>query len=437
MNRPLAGTFASLSLVLLAGCEVAQLPADAGTGASPTLPSPARTLLPTGKVAKAVGWVEGDKPLAARGLTVDAFAAGLDHPRWLYLLPNGDLLVAETNAPKREGGGFMQWAMGKVMKRAGAGVPSADRITLLRDADGDGRAEVRSVFAAGLHSPFGMALVGERLFVANTDGIVEFRYTAGAQKVSDARKVVGLPASEPNGHWARNLLASPDGTRLYVTVGSATNIADAGIEAERDRAAIHEVNLATAQRRTFASGLRNPNGLAWEPRTGALWTVVNERDMLGSDLVPDYLTEVQNGAFYGWPWSYYGQTVDDRVKPPNPSAVTRARKPDYALGAHTASLGLAFGDANVLGGQFGEAAYIGQHGSWNRRPFSGYKVVAVPFADGRPMNDGQNKPVDVLTGFIDADGHARGRPVGVIVDRSGALLVADDVGNVIWRVRPE
>jgi len=351
------------------------------------------------------------------------------------VLPNGDVLVAESNSPPRPKGGLVAWAMEKLMARAGAGVPSPNRITLLRDADGDGIAETRSVFASGLNSPFGMALVGERLFVANTDGVVEFRYVDGALKAEGAPKpLVALPANPPNGHWARNVLASRDGTKLYATVGSSSNVADGGIEAERDRAAIHEIDLATGQRRPFAEGLRNPNGLAWHPRTGALWTVVNERDGLGSDLVPDYLTEVRDGAFYGWPWSYYGSHVDGRVKPQQPERVASARVPDYALGAHTASLGLAFGAPQALGGRFGEAAFIGQHGSWNRRPFAGYRVVAVRLDDeGRP----RGLPEDVLTGFLDARGQARGRPVGVAFDAGGALLVADDVGNVIWRVRPE
>jgi glucose/arabinose dehydrogenase len=420
--------------LLLTGCEVAQHPPGAGMGRDPQLPAPERNLLPTVHVAKAVGWAEGAKPVVASGLKVEPFATGLDHPRWLYLLPNGDVLVAETNAPRKEGAGIRQWVMGKVMARAGAGMPSPNRITLLRDADGDGRAETRSVFAANLNSPFGMALVGERLFVANTDGIVELHYSAGAQQASGpAKPLVSLPANAPNGHWARNIIASADGARLYATVGSTSNIAESGIEAEQDRAAIHEVDLASGTRTLFASGLRNPNGLAWNPRSGALWTVVNERDELGSDLVPDYLTEVQRGAFYGWPYSYYGQHVDARVKPQDPERVASALVPDYALGAHTASLGLAIGTAGALGGRFGEAAFIGQHGSWNRRPFSGYKVIAVPFIDGRP----QGEPQDVLTGFLDGNGRAQGRPVGVLLDARGALLVADDVGNVIWSVRPE
>lgn len=426
---------AGAALLALAGCETAQLPPTAGYGPDPQLPPPERGLWPTANVAKAVGWPAQATPRPADGLAVSAFATGLQHPRWIHVLPNGDVLVAETNSPPRPSGGLMAWVMGKLQRRAGAGVPSPNRLVLLRDADGDGVAETRSVFAGGLNSPFGMALVGERLFVANTDGIVELHYTPGALTADGpARPFVDLPANSPNGHWARNLIASRDGTKLYATVGSSSNIADGGIEAERDRAAIHEVDIATGKRRPFAAGLRNPNGLAWHPRTGALWTVVNERDGLGSDLVPDYLTEVRDGAFYGWPWSYYGAHLDARVQPQQPARVAGARVPDYALGAHTASLGLAFGDANALGGRFGVAAFVGQHGSWNRRPLAGYRVIAVRLdAGGRP----QGLPEEVLTGFLNERGEARGRPVGVELDSKGALLVADDVGNVIWRVRPE
>ncbi len=421
---------------LLAGCETAQLPPDAGYGAHPTLPPAEHSLLPTAHVAKAVGWPAGGGPRPASGLAVGAFARDLDHPRWLAVLPNGDVLVAESNSPPRPLHGLKAWAMKILMGRAGAGVPSPNRLVLLRDADGDGVAETRSTFAENLNSPFGMALVGERLFVANTDGIVEFHYTPGALTVDGPPKpLVDLPANPPNQHWARNLIASRDGRELYVTVGSSSNVAEGGLEAERDRAAIHVVDIAARTRRPFATGMRNPNGLAWNPRTGALWAVVNERDELGSDLVPDYLTAVVDGAFYGWPWSYYGAHVDTRVKPPQPSRVASARVPDYALGAHTASLGLAFGDAQALGGRFGaDVAFIGQHGSWNRRPLAGYRVIAVRFdANGHP----QGLPEEVLTGFLDAKGRAQGRPVGVALDAKGALLVADDVGNAIWRLRPE
>ena len=335
-----------------------------------------------------------------------------------------------------------------MMKKAGATVPSPNTIVLLRDADNDGTPEVRSTFLTGLNSPFGLALVGDSLYVANTDGIVAFPYTPGALMVAGrGRPVVDLPAANPNMHWARNILASPDGAKLYVTVGSNSNIADGpgGMGAEANRADILELTLATRALRVFASGTRNPNGLAWEPVTGALWATVNERDMLGNDLVPDYMTSVRDGAHYGWPWSYYGQHVDARVKPQNPAMVARAIAPDYALGAHTASLGLAFyprsevmeclaAPCPVLTPPFPAAyqggAFVGQHGSWNRKPVSGYKVVFVPFKDGKPSGPAE----DFLTGFLDAKGQALGRPVGVIVDRSGAVLVADDVGNVVWRV---
>jgi glucose/arabinose dehydrogenase len=312
--------------------------------------------------------------------------------------------------------------MKAVMKKAGAGVPSANRITLLRDADGDGVAETRSVFLEGLNSPFGMALVGEALYIANTDAVVRFPYRKGELQIkSPGTKLVDLPAGPRNHHWTKNLIASPDGKKLYVTVGSNSNVAEHGMDEEAGRAAIWEVDRLTGVRRVLASGLRNPNGLAWEPHSGALWTVVNERDEIGSDLVPDYLTSVREGAFYGWPYSYFGQHVDERVQPPRPDLVAKAVKPDYALGTHVAPLGLAFSK---------EGAFIGQHGSWNRRPLSGYNVVLVPFADGKPTGS----PIEVLGGFLSPNGEAYGRPVGVALDRRGSLLVADDVGNAVWRV---
>jgi glucose/arabinose dehydrogenase len=386
-------------------------------------------------VAQAKGWSGGATPQAAEGLAVRAYASGLDHPRWVYVLPNGDVLVAETNAPPKpeDGKGIKGWFMKKAQKRAGAGVPSANRITLLRDADGDGAAETRTVFLNGLNSPFGMALVGNDLYVANTDAIVRFPYTPGATEIT-ARgvKVADLPAGPINHHWTKNIIASRDGKRLYATVGSNSNAAERGLEVEERRAAILEVDLATGRTRVFASGLRNPNGLGWEPSTGALWTVVNERDELGSDLVPDYLTSVRDGAFYGWPYSYYGRYVDERVKPPRPDLVEQAVVPDYALGSHVAPLGMTFSDNRLLPG-YGEGAFIGEHGSWNRKPFAGYKVVFVPFSGGRPVG----KPQDVLNGFVNAAGEAQGRPVGVAMDGTGALLVADDVGNTVWRVTPD
>jgi len=420
----------------LGGCASGpQSAPDAGLGPNPVLPQPKTSLLPTVNVAPAKGWPSGRTPLAAAGLATNAFASGLDHPRWLYVLPNGDVLVAETNAPPRpeDRKGVKGWFMGKAMKRAGAAVPSANRITLLRDADGDGVAEQRSVFLQGLNSPFGMALVGNDLYVANTDAVVRFNYSPGAQQISTAgTKVADLPGGPLNHHWTKNIIANQDGSRLYVTVGSNSNVAENGMDKEVNRAAILEVDPKTGQTRVFAHGLRNPNGMAWEPQSGQLWTAVNERDELGNDLVPDYITSVKEGGFYGWPYSYYGQRVDTRVKPQRPDLVADAIAPDYALGAHTASLGLAFYQGDLLPQRYRGGAFIGQHGSWNRKPRSGYKVVFVPFAAGKPTG---GKPEDVLTGFID-DGDALGRPVGVAVDAKGALLVADDVGNTIWRVAP-
>jgi glucose/arabinose dehydrogenase len=418
---------------LLTGCgDVARLPVAAGFGAQPTLPPPATSLIPTVNIAPAKGWAAGAAPQSAPGTRVAAFATGLDHPRWLCVLPNGDVLVAETNAPPKpdDGHGIKGWVMGLVMKRAGAAVPSANRITLLRDTDGDGIADQRSVLLQGLNSPFGMALVGDRLYVADSDAVVSFPYRAGDMRIDAApTRVVELPAGPINHHWTKNLIASPDATTLYVTVGSNSNVGERGMQAEQERAAIWQVDLRTGAHRIFASGLRNPNGMTWEPASGTLWTVVNERDELGSDLVPDYLTSVRDGGFYGWPYSYYGANVDTRPQPPRPDLVATALAPDYALGPHTASLGLASARGSALPA-FTDGMFIGQHGSWNRRPHSGYKVIFVPFAQGRPSGP----PVDVLTGFLRENGDANGRPVGVALDRTGALLVADDVGNTIWRV---
>ncbi len=414
-----------LSIVFgLTGCaDMAQLPLAAGTGPDPVLPPPVKSLIPTVHIAPAKGWPTGAKPTAAPGWEVSAFAAGLDHPRWVYVLPNGDVLVAETNAPKRpeEGKGIKGRAMTHFMKKAGAAVPSANRITLLRDADGDGVAEARFAFLEGLNSPFGMALVGNDFYVANTDAVLRFSYSPGATSITATGvKVVDLPAGTRNHHWTKNLIASPDGSKLYVTVGSNSNVAENGMQAEEGRAAIWEVDTKSGRHRVLASGLRNPNGLGWEPHSRVLWTVVNERDELGSDLVPDYLTSVADGGFYGWPYSYYGKHVDERAQPPRPDLVAKAIKPDYALGSHVAPLGLAFSDAG---------AFVGQHGSWNRKPRSGYNVVFIPFNAGRPAG----KVVEVLGGFVSPEGDAYGRPVGVALNQRGALLVADDVGNIIWR----
>ena len=424
---------AALALALVAACgEMAKLPFEAGIGPNPQLPPPQKSLIPTIDVATAKGWPQGATPTAASGLVVNAFASGLEHPRWIHVLPNGDVLVAESNAPPRpeNGKGVKAFFMKLMMKRVGAGVPRADRITLLRDADGDGVAEVRTPYLVGLTSPFGMALVGKDLYIANTDAVVKVPYVAGETRVSAApTRVTDLPGGPLNHHWTKNILASRDGTKLYATVGSNSNVAENGIDKEEGRAAIWEIDLASGSKRLLATGLRNPNGLDWEPATGALWTVVNERDELGSDLVPDYLTSVRDGAFYGWPYSYYGQHVDDRVQPPRPDLVAKAVVPDYALGTHVAPLGLAFARGDALTAPFASGAFVGQHGSWNRKPPSGYDVVFIPFANGRPSG----RPQPVLTGFLDGD-QAYGRPVGVAIDKRGDLLVADDVGNTIWRV---
>ncbi len=429
-NR-LAASYLALSLIACG--DTAKLPDKADVGANPTLPSARTALIPTVNIAPAKGWPTGVTPNAAKGLAVNAFASGLHHPRWLYVLPNGDVLVAETNAPPKadDGRGFKGWFTALFMKKAGAAVPSANRITLLRDSNGDGVADIRSVFLQGLHSPFGMALIGNDLYVANTDALIRFPYQSGATQIAGSGvKLSELPAGPINHHWTKNVLASRDGKRLYVTVGSNSNVGERGMAHETHRAAILEIDPASGQLRSFASGLRNPNGLAWEPQTGVLWTVVNERDELGSDLVPDYLTSVKDGGFYGWPYSYFGQHVDSRVKPQRPELVARAIVPDYALGNHTASLGLAFYEGTALPEHYRGGAFIGQHGSWNRKPHSGYKVIYVPFRDGRPIGT----PEDILTGFLSPKGEAWGRPVGVAVDRRGAVLVADDVGNIIWRV---
>lgn len=425
--------FGSAAL-FLAGCgDSSKLPEQAAFGPNPPLPPPVEMAVPTINVAAAKGWPQGAAPVPAAGLAVKAFATGLDHPRWLYVLPNGDVLVAETNGPSRpeDSSGVRGWVSDWAQSRAGATAPSANRITLLRDTDGDGVADSRSVFAQGLNSPFGMALVGEALYVADTDAVLRFSYKDGDLRVAGpGEKIADLPAGPLNHHWTKNLIASPDGSRLYVTVGSNSNAGENGLDKEVRRAAILEVDPATGQSRVFASGLRNPNGMAWQPETGALWTVVNERDELGSDLVPDYLTSVKENGFYGWPFSYWGQHLDARVAPQRPDLVAKAIVPDYALGNHTASLGLAFSHGAPWPEQFRQGAFIGQHGSWNRTPLSGYKVIFVPFADGRPSGP----PADVLTGFINAAGEANGRPVGVAIDKAGALLVADDVGNIVWRV---
>ena len=423
----------AVTTLALAGCGgAARLTVDEGTGPHPMLPSPTKSLLPTVNVAPAKGWTDGAAPTPAPGLVVTAYAKALDHPRWLCVLPNGDVLVAETNAPPKpdDGKGIRAWVAKLLMKKAGADTPSANRITLLRDADGDGIAETRSVLLEGLNSPFGMALVGSDLYVAATDALLRFPYVEGQTQIgAAATKVADLPAGTINHHWTKNVIAAPDGAKLYVSVGSNSNVGENGMAVEEGRAAIWEIDVATGAKRLFATGLRNPNGMGWEPSSGALWTVVNERDEIGDDASPDYLTSVRPGGFYGWPWSYWGQHADARAWPRRPDMIAKAIKPDYALAAHTASLGLTFADGAKLGPAFAEGAFVGQHGSWNRSVPSGYRVLFVPFANGKPSGP----PREVLGGFL-AGKQVHGRPVGVAIDHAGALLVADDTGNTIWRV---
>jgi glucose/arabinose dehydrogenase len=421
-------------LSLGSDAERAQLDFASTVGPEPRLGSVHRTLIPTTHVAPAKGW-NGAMPVAAPGTAVTAFASGLKHPRWIYVLPNGDVLVAESNGPERpvEFKGVTAWFMKQVMQCVGDGVESADRITLIRPRS-DGTAAPPTTFLEGLKSPFGMALVGNDLYVANTDAVMRFPYREGATRIDPRSgvRLATLPAGERNHHWTKNIIASRDGKKLYASVGSNSDHQDYGEAEEEGRARIWEIDLASGKMDPFATGLRNPNGMGWEPSTGALWTVVNERDALGSDLVPDYLTSVTRGASYGWPYCYYGTHADTRLKPPRPDLKCDAKRPDYALGNHVAPLGLAFSEGASLPREFAGGAFIGQHGSWNRRPFSGYSVVFVAFADGKPKAN--TRPVEVLGGFIDAKGRARGRPVGVAIDKSGALLVADDVGNMVWRV---
>ena len=424
------------ALCLTACGETARLHPEDGMGPAPQLPQPVKNLFPTVKTSKAIGWPVDRGPTPAAGFQVRAFARNLSHPRWLYVLPNGDVLVAETDAPPKpdDAKGIKGFFMKLIMKDVGSGNGSPNRITILRDSNGDGLADEQLPFITGLNSPFGMALVGNDLYVADTDALLKFPYHDGDTSITAKPvKVADLPAGSINHHWTKNVIATPDGKLLYVTVGSNSNAGENGLGVEGDRARIITVDPASGQKRDFATGLRNPNGMAWNPESGALWTVVNERDELGSDLVPDYMTSVKQGAFYGWPYSYYGQHVDSRVKPQDPAKVASAIAPDYAVGPHTASLGLTFYTGNLFSPQYKNGAFIGQHGSWNRNPQSGYKVIFVPFSAGRPSGKAQ----DVLTGFLSPDDKAWGRPVGVAVDSGGGLLVADDVGDTVWRVTPE
>jgi glucose/arabinose dehydrogenase len=427
----------SLALALAAACGQSTPPPDRGYGPDPQLPAPdGGGLLPTIEVARAVGWPDGGAPSAPAGLAVSRYAENLRHPRWLYLLPNGDVLVAQSATRPDTGGGVEGWVRRNIQRRAGAYEDEGvDRITLLRDIDGDGDVDSRHTFAQDLNQPFGMALLGDYIYVANTDAVVRFRYARDAVRVTGhPETILELPhRADGAGHWTRSLAVSPDGSKLYVAVGSASNIADEGIAVEEGRAAIWEFNPDGSGARIFASGLRNPVGMEFEPTAGALWVAVNERDMLGDNLAPDYMTSVREHDFFGWPWFYWGGNRDRRVPQEGLAEDVVPRTPDYALGAHTASLGLHFYTAETLPARYRNGVFIGQHGSWNRRQPAGYKVVFVPFAEGRPAGDVE----DFLTGFLNARGEAQGRPVGVATDRTGALLVADDVGDIVWRVGPE
>lgn len=419
--------------MMLAACgNNSQLPKEASYGPNPALPAPQQQEIPQNNSAGAGKWQNGETPTPAPGLAVKAFATKLDHPRWLYVLPNGDVLVAESNKGTSwaDTMGYGGWLESLVRRLQGLNTKSANRITLLRDTKGDGVADVKSVFISGLNAPIGMALVGDTLYVADTDALLAFPYKTGETHIDGpGRKVTDLPGGDIDHHWTKNVIASPDGSKLYVTVGSNSNAGENGLDKEVGRAAIWEVDPKTGSHRIFASGIRNPNGMGWSPG-GVLWTAVNERDEIGGDLVPDYMTSVKDGAFYGWPWSYYGQHVDIRVQPPNPAMVAKAISPDYALGTHTASLGLTFAKGEKLGSDYSSGVFIGQHGSWNRTPINGYDVIFVKFDGEKPVGE----PTNVLTGFVDDKGDARGRPVGVTIDKQGALLVADDTGNVVWRV---
>ena len=407
---------------------------DDVVGPSPKLAEQTQYLVPQMRIAPVVGWKDGETPTVATGLQIKALASGLNHPRSVYTLSNGDVLVVESVAPPQASVTRPKdLIMGLVQSFAtgGGGSEASNRITLLRDADGDGIAEVHEVFLDHLNSPFGVALVGGDLYVANTDAIVRYPYKEGDTKITEpGTTLTDLPGGPIDHHWTKSLVASEDGALLYVGIGSNSNITENGIQAEKDRASIWEVDRATGRSRIFADGLRNPNGLSWEPMTKALWTVVNERDELGPNLVPDYMTSVKDGGFYGWPYSYYGQNIDPRVMPQRPDLVAKAISPDYTLGSHVAPLGMVFYTAGNLPASYHGGAFVGEHGSWNRKQFNGYKVAFIPFKDGHP--DGM--PQDVVTGFLDAKEQARGRPVGLAVDQKGGLLIADDVGNKVWRV---
>ena len=418
------------SALALAGCDRKGGDTSKQIGANPVLPDINQYLLPPMRIAPVVQWGNAT-PTVAPGLKVEALATGFVHPRTLYVLPNGDILVVESNGPKAPVNRPKDLIMDLIERIGGGGAPGGNRITLLRMPKTPGEPMLRTVFLDHLNSPFGVALVGHDFYVADTDAILRFPYEDGETQITaPGTRLAPLPGGPIDHHWTKSLLASPDGTKLYASVGSNSNITENGIGAELDRADILEVDRATGAFRVFASGLRNPNSMQWEPKSGKMWAVVNERDELGPDLVPDYMTSVQDGAFYGWPYSYYGQHVDPRVKPQRPDMVAKAIKPDYALSSHVAPLGLVFYTGSNLPAEYKGGAFVGEHGSWDRTPLNGYKVIWVPFTDGHPSGT----PKDVVTGFLDANDNARGRPVGLAVDSSGALLIADDLGNTIWRV---
>jgi glucose/arabinose dehydrogenase len=425
-----AAIMAAVAGLGLAGCNDTGGDPKLQIGANPVLPPLHQYLLPPIRIATPVGW-ESETRKVPQGLQVHALATGLQHPRSVYVLPNGDVLVVESNGPKAPIFRPKDLITGVVQWFAGAKAKDANRITLLRDTNGDGIPDVRSVFLDHLNSPFGVALVGHDLYVANTDAVMRYPYQDGQTSITaKGTKLTDLPGGPIDHHWTKSLLASPDGSKLYVGVGSNSNIAENGLQAEYERAAIWEVDRASGVHRIFASGMRNPTGLQWEPTTGKLWAIANERDEIGPDLVPDYLTSVQDGGFYGWPYSYYGHHLDPRVQAQRPDLVAKAIVPDYALSSHVAPLGFAMSSGHNLPANFESGAFVGEHGSWDRTPLNGYKVVFVPFKDGKPSGPAQ----DVVTGFLDANNHSHGRPVGLAVDRSGALLIADDVGNAVWRV---
>ena len=420
------------ALAALAACDQPGGDPMRQYGPNPYLPEPHQYLMPPMSVPREVGWKAGETPTVPAGLKIQAVATGLQHPRIVYPLPNGDILVVEGNSPGTEPFRPKDYIQGKVKARGGAAGKGGNRITLLRDADGDGKPELQTVLVDHLHSPYGVAYVDGTLYVANTDAIVAFKYTLGETGITaPGVKLTDLPAGPIDHHWTKSLAASLDGSKLYVGVGSNSNITENGLAVEEGRAAIYEVDRQTGAKRIYASGTRNPTNLAVDPQTGRLFAVVNERDEIGPDLVPDYLTAVQDGAFYGWPYSYWGQHADVRVHPQRPDMVAKAIKPDYGLSSHVAALGLAFSQGETLSPAFANGVFVGEHGSWDRSPVNGYQVIFVPLVNGRPAG----APVPVVTGFLAKDSKTvRGRPVGVALDHTGALLIADDTGNVVWRV---